>query len=148
MREREQRPRQSDGNRVRIECSRPGGVNFHIDQAPSWAASDDDSEDASPLSHLSPWRHCPWLPLSPGPRLLMVVVMYDAGSLPGLGWENCAPLPGLQPLDNCYEPGTSGDTRRGAHLGCWDTPEATITLHYITLHCMTQTPIRAVIHQQ
>ena len=50
MREREQRPRQSDGNRVRIECSSgPGGGNFHIDQAPCGGASD-DGEDASPLS--------------------------------------------------------------------------------------------------
>ena len=62
MREREQRPRQSDGNRVRIECSSgPGGGNFHIDQAPCGGASDDDGEDASSLSlaPLAPDWRCP-----------------------------------------------------------------------------------------
>ena len=67
-----------------------------------------------------------------GRGLVMVAVMYDMGSLPGLGWETL--LSQVSPLDNCYEPGTSGDMRHSPGLLGHTRGHHYITLHYITLH--------------
>ena len=82
------------------------------------------------LSSLS-WRQLPLIAAVTGRGLLMVAVMYDTGSLPGLGWETL--LSQVSPLDNCYEPGTSGDMRDSPGLLGHTRGHHYITLH-ITLH--------------
>lgn len=147
MREREQRPRQSDGNRVRIECLGVVAtftlIMPRVEEHHRMIVMMPPTLSLSPIGLLG--ANLPLIAAVTRPGLMVVVVMYDTGSLPGLGWETLS-LPQVSPLDNCYEPGTSGDMRDSPGLLGHTRGHHYIT-HY-TLHCMTQTVIRPVIHQQ